>query len=1053
MQKSSNQDTDGTVWQTASVPIGNVGLDLRRPDGAGALTELLNARFLDERTVCRRDGHTGRLVQDYSFPTQDKRITTDWVYGHGTVIDPSNNHDWENAHHPVHNRGRGTFVHEDAELVWTGDRLLVATNDGPFWGGSTHWSRIGNSNPSNQGIPCYLPVQTDATAPGTVSEEVATCLTESLRVIVQTNDSEGLTAWVLDRATGAVIDYSQIDSEGLHIRVIDSGGIPVVLYRKNSGVTISHWTGAAWSAPSEIDSDAEWYDVCPVPGGFHIALRVDDEILAGRYIGYHTSDVPYAFKTSLDLDSWVPTDELPIALSVSPTGELVAVWQGSNGSVDEDENLIVRLLARVYTDGAEPASDVKEVSEEFGWEVLTVCYRGLQNSEGHHPFLIFGALPSGAVHVFELSGNAVGLGYSLTIRQNGVRYNSQIAGNAFRVGDEVFAWLRATNSSTSYLVAGAAQPLVCGIADREETPEYTLTDSKRTYSFVQGDPADEMVKVWARPYDAGSYSRAGNARLGDINFLPRLSAARYGKSTYLAGSLVKCWDGVELGDTGFHDYPRTTGAETSGGTLTLTGTYRVRVYPVRYNHAGERFMGAALTSDPVTLTSTNQTINWTITTVPVTNHDDVIFEVYRTENGGTTYYYDGSVANDREAATVTYASAADFDITSLPPGDSHETGVSGADEIEEFGPIGCEILITAGDRMWGVGGQVPPGAAQFSKLYENGEGVGFDALAGSQLIDPSGGRLTSIAAFADSVIVAFQEAKFYVLSGSGPDNYGSGTFSIPQLVGTDGALNHEGTIVLPMGIAYWGVGGPRLLTQGFRVETICDPVRPLTDTMTPSCVLADLARREVVWYTDSGKAVLWNYAGLTRTFDSGATSTGSRWARWTGLPVAGCSPVSLVTTDGRLLTAADTTQDDGRRVVFRFATGDVSPEGIIGGSTLIRRVGMTAQYLGEHTPRFRVFYDGSPLWSEEFTWQPADQTWLTSGDIHEDLTPEEIDELIATDQSGGMSTHRRLRRLTCRHFRVEVSDLGREGFLPYGLTFELGARPGPGRVAVNTFGD
>lgn len=567
---------------------------------------------------------------------------------------------------------------------------------------------------------------------------------------------------------------------------------------------------------------------------------------------------------------------------------------------------------------------------------------------------------------------------------------------------------------------------------------------------VVTDPLNANHRAWVRKRNIGEYAQTGNTRMGTIDFLPQLSTALYGKSVYLAGSHCRNWDGHSLGDAGFHDYPVATGVGQTNGALTVTAPYQVRVYPVRYNAQGERFQGAAITAAH-TLAGADDEILWTIRTVPITNHDDVELEVYRTEGGGTTFYYEGKVTNDRTAATVTFNSTmADANLINQPA-DPYQTGVASVNLIEGFGPIGCKALITAADRLWGFGGQVPRGVVQFSKLYSQGEGAGFDALAGTQVMDAQGGEITAVAAFNDSTIVVFERGQFFVLTGTGPNNFGAGGFGIPQMLVADGATSIH-TIVLPVGIAYWGVDGPRLLTSGFEVETISYPVQELSKTLTPSGVRAEYARREVIWYTEQGDALLWNYAEGNYTRNRFENSKGSRWARWTGLPIAGVSRDALMTTTGRLLyPTEDLPLDDGRRFIFTLRTGNVKLEDLHAGGEQLKAYGMVGEYRGEHRVRFRLYYDGSPMWSESTIWEPEDTTGLISGEDLADLLPAAVDALITTNRGGRYTTHRRARRQTCSFFQLEVSDLGDDGFDPWELTFEIGIRPGLGRVPVATF--
>jgi hypothetical protein len=180
-------------------------------------------------------------------------------------------------------------------------------------------------------------------------------------------------------------------------------------------------------------------------------------------------------------------------------------------------------------------------------------------------------------------------------------------------------------------------------------------------------------------------------------------------------------------------------------------------------------------------------------------------------------------------------------------------------------------------------------------------------------------------------------------------------------------------------------------------------------------------------------------------------AAGSRWSRWNNLPIAGCSPNLLVTTDGRVLTQASTPKDDGRRFEFKLSTGLIRPEQLLQDYTKIRRIGITGAYNGPHHVRMDVYYDGSPLWSERYRWEPAADTWLTAGTEFQDLTPAQIDALAPLDQSGGYATHHRTERQTCKYLRVVISDCGDQGFTPWELSFEMAQLPGLGRTPVNTF--
>ncbi len=1041
-QRSSQVESDEVVWQTASIPLGRAGLDLRA-SGEASLTRLDNARFSDERTVERRNGHVGQVIRDASDYYQaddgdDQSVPmggTGWVYGHGQVI-ATGPLVREDAHLPAPGVARGTFRFEGHDVVWTGDRVLVARDGLRALGQSHFWGVDSDTLPLARGCPAYLPVQVDSAPPEAVNSlYVETCLTDSLRVVVADSGTE-LIAWVIDRDSGATINRSDLggNSNASEIRVFESGAYVVCLWRDSVTKTlyINYWTGVAWNGASTIDTAVDAYDVAPVQGGFHLLWRVGADLFLGKYSGKTTQPAPYDFQT--DVSSATANAGGAVAVAVAPNDDVCVVFQTDSSA----------LNALIFNPSLTAVSEfiVGTGVHDAG---LTVTSRALSCNEGseapRYPFVIHAGLQIGAVvKIFELND-----GGPVDIFRTGERYNSKVASKSFRVGNEVFCWLKANNSSTLYLVGGVRKPQVSGIADREVAGELDPGVGGFSIAMVNRDPRSEMSFTWARTYNTGnSFKHGGNARIGDLEFLPSLSAVQYGDSVYLAGSHPRNWDGTELGDAGFHDYPIVaSGAGSDGaGTLTALGTYRVRVYPVRYNRRGERFIGAAVTSSPVTLTGAQDTITWTINTLPVTNHEDVVFEVYRTIDGGTTYYLEGVVANSLTAGTVQFVSTVGDGALDDLPGDPHATGVASTNQLVGFGPLGCSHFAAYADRLWGAGGQVPRGWVQFSKLKESVKGAGFDALAGTQQIDTEGGEITSLVGSGDALI-AFERRRLYALYGAGPNNFGAGAFSVPQLVLADGATTHLGTGVTQIGVVYWGDGGPRLLTHGLKVESISAPVMPLSSTLEPTGVQVDLARQEVVWYTSGGTALLMNYRA------------GVRWARWTGLEIAGCSNDALVTTDGVLLTPTADVDDAGYPFAFTAAFSRLRPEDILRGHTLVRRVGIAGEHHGPHEVRFRVSYDGAPLWSEEFTWEPETNTWLVSAEDVGDLTPEQFDALVANDHSGSYGTDKRLRRQTCRHIQVEISDVSAHGptFTPHELVFELGMKPGLGRTAVNTFGD
>jgi hypothetical protein len=904
----------------------------------------------------------------------------------------------------------------------------------------------------NYGIPAYIPVQTDTVVTEAVDDYVDTCVTETFRTVGYTNVDGDIVLLTYLRSNSYLINTTTIaiSNAVAVLKVLSSGNKPMAVWRLADGhLRYTVWTGNAWGSVEDISADCDAFDAVSVPNGCHLAWIVgagDPGVLyVGQFIDGAVSAAHYVFPTLVATAATHP--DTAVAIDVSDGGEIVVAWHGEDGDIS---------LKALSSSAVAISAIFHAATATAPTSGMSVVYRGLRNSEGHWPIVLYYAAAMLTIKEIE-STDAAKTGFTFhTIRTETIPL-VLMETRAFRVGDEVFVWVRGTNSNTHMLMAGVTNALRCAVADREESLERPPHNgSMVSLANISRDPTEPRGTklTWARKYNAGTYSRPGNARIGDMDFLPRLSTTKFGKSTYIAGSLVRCWDGQELGDAGFQDYPIISAAVPSNGSGSIpNGVTLIRIYAVRYNKQGERFQSVTVTSDAITMSGSNDTITVTTKPVVLTNHDDVKLEVYRTQSAisGDTFYLEKVVDNDRNAASIDIILEASDAALGLGTIDPH--GPDTGQEIEEFGPPGCEIICTGTDRLWCIGGQIPAGTVVFSKRIEAGEGAGFDTLAGFVVCDATGGKLTSITPFGDSAIVAFQENKVYQVYGLGPSNLVDASgFDAPRDATVDGATTHWGTIVLPVGVAYWGADGPRILTSiGGRVEAIGEAMVPLTKTLVPSGVRADLARREVVWYTESGHAVLWNYAEVARTFDSGVMAEGSRWARWNNLPIAGVSGRKLVTTDGRVLTQSSTPKDDGRRFEFKIGTGLIRPEELLQDYTKIRRVGLAGEYIGPHRVRMEIYYDGAPTFSERFRWEPATNTWLSTGDDFAAMTAAEIDALETTDTNGTYSTSHRLERETCKFIRVVVSDCGDQGFTPWELSFEMAQLPGMGRSPVNTF--
>lgn len=1037
MQRNSNSDTDGYPIQTTSLKLGKLGLDLRTDDTTlGSLVDLRNGRFSDEEIVERRTGHSGKILQDQDQFIVGNGTIGNWVYGHGQAI--VGNGIYSPFHYPISRQHLYTFNYNGNDVSWTGDRLVVhSAVQGACLGQSAFWNTYSSgSTPTKRGIPCFLPSLVDKTPPlkvtGTTNNSCDTAILGNYRCVAYLNNGV-TTVQIVDTNTNELISTQAIatsTSNNSNLRVIVSAGAFVVYWTDLTSGNLYNaaWNGVVWTSETNVVA-VDAYDIAtPGEDTYYLFYRQGTSIKARAYINRQTQITPFAIDTVVLTSATLAG---PIGATVAKSGNVCIVY--FNTGVGCSAGVYTSRLANLDSDLVEPTTGALDA--------IAVCPR-LFGSLGNETFQIYlgysGGVGVKCVRAIEYS-SFPGSGYTSTT--GAIKWGCTLLSRTFSVDNAAFVWLKSGNTNLNFLITGNRFLRVCGYADRGEAAA-PFTSSNRTLPNVGALQSTGYDFTWARPITA-TVSQANHLRYSDIDFLPQITSAQYGQSVYLSGSAVLNFDGSDCSDAGFHEYPIVTGGVAAASGSLSAGAYSIRAYLVRYNNKGEKFTSPALTSTSVTATA-SQKITWTIRTVQSCNASDAFIEVYRTAAGGTTYNLEGTVANDQTQDTVTFVSTlADTAIASAV-GDSFQPQIGGLAELQNWGPIGSTILLAANDRIWGAGGQVPFGRVMFSKLKSDGFGAGFDAIGGFATVDSQGGALTSIGGMGNQMIL-FEEDKFFVMDGSeGPNNYGQGGFPAAKYAAAKGATTHFGTLLTDAGLVYWNEAGPHLIGSQFSVNNISDPIRPLARTLTPTGVRLNPNKQEVIWYTNTGTALLWDYKYQ------------SRWCLWDNLFINAASETALASADGELLIEDESLYTDaGSHYTFRLKTNPLRLEDMMQGHCILHRYGMTGTYLGEHNVYARIYYNGSPLWEECELWEPEANTYLQPASAFGDLTADQVDALSVLDKSGNYSFHRRPYRQDCQRFQVELFDDAPDGpsFIPQTLEFELGVKPGFGRHTVQSFTD
>lgn len=336
------------------------------------------------------------------------------------------------------------------------------------------------------------------------------------------------------------------------------------------------------------------------------------------------------------------------------------------------------------------------------------------------------------------------------------------------------------------------------------------------------------------------------------------------RGLFIAGGYVKQYDGYDtIYEQGFHLYPIIFGFTISGTSGPVApGTYSYKCVYEWTDNSGQLIRSGTSLPLTVTVASSASYVELRIMNLPITAKTDnpnfefdrtaVITAVYRTTNGGTTYFRIGqSYAGPPNSGPLFFQDAnADSDIVGNPV--IYTTG----GVFDNIGSYACNFLVDAKNRIVIGGTDVDPFSVFYSKEKIEGISIEFSQEL-SFTVDYFGGKITALGAMDDKIII-FKKTLIYFVAGQGPDALGNGSFTLPQLVSTDAGCNQPHSIVLmSLGLMFKSAKGIYLLNRQLSVEYIGHAVDIYNDlTITSATNLANENR--VIFTTLEGRTLVYD---------------------------------------------------------------------------------------------------------------------------------------------------------------------------------------------------
>lgn len=1096
MAKRSTNAQIGTTWEELSLPIQG-GADLRsnaRSRPMAKLAKVINGSFTERNSVVKRAGHRGGPVlasNNNSIPFPELQ-GEEWVYGHGKATF-GNGSAVDILWHPDQPQLLAAIAREGKIAAWTGDRLFSHTDSTDQWfGGSTYWLEGLSTDPIPRGTPLYVPagpvedLPIRASLSGT-QHQVAKG--RHCRLIAWLTGGE-LWARVEDLGGSVVMEDTAItggtDTSGNPQTLGTITFIKALYLGSYLGLVVGDsavnriWflrlpelaTDAGWlmDTLTDTNADADNWDVCKVDDllGLVAWHEAGDDVAITYFRAEGVAQFPAASLTVLDTSQ---TATGPVAVCTHHNGDIGVVWVGTD------------TFAGVYT-GAGVLKDATVTIDTGSAEFVGVCATALLDSDDLPQFVgyadVDAATPYTRVRRFDEAAA------SATATEQ--RFNVRIASGAFAVGDVpcitvVTRNLSATTRQTTYVLQmGIKEPRIGGAWARSSAVEPDDGDCLPTSVDFAPDQSPRNRTKWCLsfshqprilpPVEAGltiptatSQNAETRGLFVDLDFLPRPDFVQHGRSIYISGAQPHVWDGQATHEAGFLQWPEHTTAPTASDiapsapwdtdTGTFPANYQYRVYFCRRNRYGEVSRSPAVTSATVSVPDASTKVTLTLSTLDVTEDEDVYYEIYRTLADGLVFHLisgfdaQSAVQNVRNAATVTYEDTTPDSTAEDRPTDPHNPVAGAFAELEETALPGCEVMALAGERLWFAGGLVPPGRAYYSKFQEPGEQAAWNDLGVLEFVaDTATDRITAIGDLAGSPVL-FRGTKVYQVPGDGPDNLGLGSYGLARPSSTDlGAQSQKGVVKVPDGLAFWSDQGPRVLTEQLAVAVLGDEVAPAAEGRTCVAALVNPKASQARWYLDNGNVLVYDY--ITRF-----------WAEHTGLDaahaVAGPDGAVVVRTDAKVLFEDETLKTDaGNPYEFVFKTAELRRAELLQGVQRIRRWSISGEWRGPHTLKARIFYDGSPYEGEVKTWAVTgdlDNVGWGSGTGTFGTASSLWPSTTSSSADGVYRTRRRLTRQRASSVSFEFSDSGAAGdsFVISELGLEVGGKDGLTRLPSRTF--
>jgi len=436
----------------------------------------------------------------------------------------------------------------------------------------------------------------------------------------------------------------------------------------------------------------------------------------------------------------------------------------------------------------------------------------------------------------------------------------------------------------------------------------------------------------------------------------------YGTSNYSPKSGCVQYDGASFRHVGFFSKPKIVKLTTAAGTIPA-GTYQwVAVFMHKDN---EGRLHRSQVSAPVSSTfGTAKNVSFEIVNPGFDTFlsGSVSVTIYRTQNGGTTFYQVGSYLWDESSA---YTSWTD----SLASIDSNaEILYTTSGELDSVACPVVDFITTHQNRFFAISAE-NRNRILYTKEIDVNTSPEWNEDLFLDVNDGYGGGigLASI----DEKLIVFKEREIFYFLGEGPSPSGeNATYSLPIRLTSDIGLSEKTAIcVMPLGVIFKSLRGWLLLDRNMQLVQIGDPVQRFNSTSCRASVV-NKPEQTIHFFLSDGNILVFNYNQMRWSVDTNAqVRSATLWNQ---------ALTYLDDTDGLVRYYTSSKILDGSTYTSMKVTSPWIPLAGAQGFQRIYEAIIFGEFRAAHTLRVRIGYNYDPVFKEEKTITANSSTFGTA---------------------------------------------------------------------------